>query len=299
MKDDLRLPKPENGENWGKGLAIACATGGFKGLFLHGVLSAFEEVGLRAAAYAAASSSVIPAAWAAIGRARDPGLGHWQRGWEMIQEPGVGMSGMVLAGIALAAPLIERQLFSPGSPRFLIATNAVAEAAADETLGRQGRRRGRLLLLDAARGDRTWVDQNLTLHLFDTAAADPDLRLTSANFAEVAYASSRMLHAWDVPASIDGRPYIDAYYTCHCPATEVAGLGYNQVVAIATEPVIYRDIFQEAVVPDCWQGVPIKVIAPDVDPAEMGVDFTTATPEGMQVAFEHGREKGLAFCRNL
>jgi hypothetical protein len=281
------------------GLAIACATGGFKGIFVHGVLSAFEEAGLRAAAYAAASSSVIPAAYAAIGQARDPGLAYWQKGWELLQQPGTGMSGMVLAGIALAEPAIREHLFARDKPRFLIVTNAVAEEATAETQGPPGRRRGRQLLLDAARGRRDWVDRYLTLHLFDTAATNPAFRLAAENFAEVAYASSRMLHAWDVPAAINGRPYVDAYYTCHCPAVEVAGLGFSRVVAIATEPVLYRDIFQQEIVPESWQGVPIRVIRPDADPAALAVDYTTAAPDGMRTVFQHGWEKGLAFCRNL
>lgn len=43
-----------------KSLAIACASGSFKGAFAHGVLSALEANGIFANAYAAASSSVIP-----------------------------------------------------------------------------------------------------------------------------------------------------------------------------------------------------------------------------------------------
>lgn len=41
-------------------LAIASAAGGFKGVFAHGVLSAFEAAGIRAGAYAATSSTVFP-----------------------------------------------------------------------------------------------------------------------------------------------------------------------------------------------------------------------------------------------
>ncbi|MGD2048310.1 MAG: hypothetical protein PVH03_02385, partial [Chloroflexota bacterium] len=59
-------------------VAIACSTGGFKSVFLHGVLSAFESAGFRAGAYGAASSSVLPAAAAAIGQVDVLSLDYWQ-----------------------------------------------------------------------------------------------------------------------------------------------------------------------------------------------------------------------------
>ncbi|MGL5834579.1 MAG: hypothetical protein ACRC1Z_15290, partial [Waterburya sp.] len=61
-------------------MAIACASGGFKAIFVHGVLSAFEEANLKANAYAAASGSVISSAWAAIGKARESGMNYWLEG---------------------------------------------------------------------------------------------------------------------------------------------------------------------------------------------------------------------------
>jgi predicted acylesterase/phospholipase RssA len=39
--------------------AIACASGGFKAIFVHGVLSAFEEANFLPDAYGAASASVL------------------------------------------------------------------------------------------------------------------------------------------------------------------------------------------------------------------------------------------------
>src|SRR6266567_375737 len=58
-------------------LAIACASGGFKGVFVHGVLSAFEEAGLNVEAYAAspllAVRLAVPVrALASINRACQP-----------------------------------------------------------------------------------------------------------------------------------------------------------------------------------------------------------------------------------
>lgn len=57
-----------------KSLAIACASGSFKGAFAHGVLSALEQHSIVADVYAAASSSVLPTAWAAIGKANQLGV---------------------------------------------------------------------------------------------------------------------------------------------------------------------------------------------------------------------------------
>jgi len=45
-------------------LGIACASGSAKGVFIHGVLSSFEQRGLVPDVYAASSSSSIPAAFA-------------------------------------------------------------------------------------------------------------------------------------------------------------------------------------------------------------------------------------------
>ena len=55
-------------------LAIASSAGGFKGVFVHGVLSALEAAGIHAEAYAATSSSVFPSISAAVGQANDPQL---------------------------------------------------------------------------------------------------------------------------------------------------------------------------------------------------------------------------------
>lgn len=57
-----------------KSLAIATPVGSSKGAFARGVLTALEEAGIVADAYPAASSSVIPASWAAIGQASKLGV---------------------------------------------------------------------------------------------------------------------------------------------------------------------------------------------------------------------------------
>ena len=85
-------------------LAIACASGSFKGAFTHGVLTAFESVGIRADGYAAASSSVIPTAWAAIGKTAELGVNYWLTGMEELQKPNMGMSQVVMCGIKTFTP---------------------------------------------------------------------------------------------------------------------------------------------------------------------------------------------------
>ena len=37
------------------------------------------------------------------------------------------------------------------------------------------------------------------------------------------------------------------------------------------------------------------MIAPDIDPAGLGVSFTTATVDGIRDVYEHGIEKGIAY----
>ena len=284
-------------ENISQPLAIASAAGGFKGVFVHGVLSALEAAGIRAAAYAAASSSVFPSLSAAVGLANEIGLKYWRVALHTLEQPGNGMSEAVLQSITGSAHILRTRPFEPGMPRSFIATSAVMTSeAAGLTQGDGARRLGRRLLLQAARGDRSWADQHLRAYLFDMAAPDEEHRLTAENIEEVIYASTRMLHAWTIPAWVAGRPYVDGYYTCACPAVEMAQYGYREVIAIATEPgVLYRDIFQSEPVPSMWEGVPIHIIRPEIDPAKMGADFTDITDEGLVAGYEHGMQIGRKF----
>lgn len=278
-------------------LAIASAAGGFKGVFAHGVLSAFEAAGIRADAYAATSSTVFPAISAAIGQANDIALKYWRVALKTLEQPGKSMSDSVLETIAASGHILRNAPFLPAMPRIVIATSAVITAeGAQATQGDGARRLGRRLLLQAARGDRSWVDQHLQAYLFDTAASDEQHRLTSANMDEVIYASTRMLHAWNIPAWIAGRPYIDGYYTCACPAIEMAQRGYGEIIAIANEPgILYRDIFQSEAIPNNWHGIPIHIIRPEIDPATLGAGFTDVTDEGLVAGYEHGMETGRRF----
>src|SRR5690242_1242260 len=278
-------------------LAIASAAGGFKGVFAHGVLSALEAAGIRAGAYAATSSTVFPTISAAIGQANEIALKYWRVALRTLEQPDKSMSDSVLETIAASGHILRTQPFLPRMPRIVIATSVVlTEEGAQITQGDGARRLGRRLLLQAARGDRSWADQHLQAYLFDTAADDEVHRLTSTNMDEVIYASTRMLHAWNIPAEVAGRPYIDGYYTCACPAIEMAQRGYREIIAIANEPgVLYHDIFQGEPIPDTWQGVPIHIIRPEIDPATMGAGFTGVTDEGLVSGYAHGLEVGRKF----
>jgi len=284
-------------KNTAQSLAIASSAGGFKGVFVHGVLSALEAAGIRAAAYGAASASVFPSLSAAAGQANEIGLKYWRVALHTLEQPGSGMSESVLQSIAASSHILRNAPFKPGMPRCIIATSAVITAeGAGQAQGDGARRLGRRLLLQAARGDHNWADANLRAYLFDTAATDDEHRLTTENIEEVIYASTRMLHAWTIPAWVAGRPFIDGCYTCACPAVELAHQGYREVIAIATEPgVLSRDIFQREPIPSTWEGVPIHIIRPDIDPATMGADFTDVTEEGLVAGYEHGMAVGRKF----
>lgn len=277
-------------------LAIASASGSFKGAFAHGVLTALESAGIRADAYAAASSSVIPTAWAAIGKVAELGVNYWLTGMQELQKPDIGMSQVTMGGIKFFNPPLDK-LLAAETPEYFVATSAVITSeAASQTQGEKARRLGKKLLVSAAKKDRSWVDENLKLELFSTRKSDFYSNINEYNFDEIAYATSRMLHAWDIPAWINKKPYIDASYTCLCPAMEMIDAGYKQVIAISNEPgIFYRDMFGLELIPKNYQGVDIHIIKPDTDPKKMGVDFTNATPEGLSVVYQHGKEKGEEF----
>ena len=276
-------------------LAIACASGGFKAIFVHGVLSAFESANIRANAYASASASTMPSAWAAIGKARESGMDYWLEGLRVYHQTR-NMSLVCLGGVDYFNNRGGGQLFEFDRPNLYIATSKVTtEEAAEQTQGKQAKKLGKKLLISAAKGDRAWVDKHLEPNLFsidgkDNTVIDPN------NFAEVVYASTRMLHAWEIPAWINKQPYIDASYTCICPAIEMVARRYQSVIAIATEPGdFYRDLFQREIIPDRYEQVYINRIKPDINLKELGVDFFQATPEGLSAAYQHGWDKGREF----
>jgi hypothetical protein len=283
-----------------KTLAVACASGSFKGAFVHGVLNALEVTQIRADAYAAASSSVIPTAWAAISKIKELGVDYWFAGLKFLQQENIGMSQVVFGGIKNFSPP-KNKLFTSETPAYFVAASAViTQEAEEETQSEKARRLGRKLLLLAAKKDRSWVNENLQTVLFSTCSNHRNSFLDASNFDEVAYASCRMLHAWDIPAWIADKPYIDASYTCMCPALEMVEAGYNEVIAISNEPgKVYRDMFSLDEIPSNYKGAKIHVIKPDVELKDLGVDFTNATEAGLVAVYRHGEEKGREFVHNF
>jgi hypothetical protein len=278
-------------------LGITVASGMLKGVFSHGVLSAFEEHGLRADGYGAASSSTLSCGLAAAGQARQVGVGYWH---EAASTAAVdGMSKVVLDSIAKYGPMFKDRLFASGAPRFLVATSRViTETAEARTQGPEAAALGMSLLKDVVTRNRTWVDENLVAEVYDTQPDGARRALTADNFDEVAYASTRMLHAWEVPATVAGEPHVDASYTCSCPARELAESGMETVVAISTEhKSFYRDLYRTETIVDGAQlcGAKVLVIKPPVNLSTLGVDFANASASGLSVCYELGVEVGTKF----
>lgn len=281
-------------------IAAACASGSVKGVFVHGVLEALQELRVPIAAYAAASSSTIPASFAAAGRLPDlGGAAYWLRGGDKLRELG-DVSEMVRWGIADVLVSLKAGLFSPGAARFLLAASHVTTPeGAEKTQGDGARRLGLDQLRAMKAGDASWANAHLACHLFDTMPERDTRPLTDSNLADALYATTRMLHAWKTPGWIDGKPYVDASYTCMCPAVEAAELGHDCVVAISPEPgPFFRDLYQSTVIPAEWKGTRIHFIQPPLDLKEIGVDYLSARAEGLHQAFQLGKETGMAFVES-
>jgi len=281
-------------------IGIACASGSAKGVFVHGVLAGLETRGFRAEMYAASSSTSIPAAFAAIHDMDSlQDIEYWKRVRAEYVEAGSDASRAVKLGISAVLPTLGGRLFTDRASRFAVAVSAVVtREAAALTQGEGARRLGQQLVISIRRRDRSWADANLSARLLDTRAADPAHRLTPANLADALYATTRMLHAWKEPAWIDGEPYVDASYTSMCPARELVRLGMEEVVAISPEcGTVYTDFFQSAEMPASLGGVRIHVIQPQVNLAEIGVDYLKATDDGSLTAFRLGQEAAVQFLR--
>lgn len=273
--------------------AIVCGSGGFRTSFIQGVLSALQAANFRADAYAGTSASAVSAGYAAVGQLA-ANVDYWKQSIDLKHTSAGGMSEVMFTIIRDWGDHLKTSLFQPDAPRFFVpACGVITPEAAEITQGNGARRLGRQLLIAAAKGDNTWAQQHLRLDLFDTQSLDAALRLTPENLDAVLYASTRMMHAWDVPAVINTAPYIDASYRSAIPAVEVAALGYDEVIAISADPgPVYRDIFRSAALPEA---PPFRIIRPQVDPAVLGADFTDATHAGLEATFQHGIEQGESF----
>ncbi|MGD0726411.1 MAG: hypothetical protein ABSB63_12715 [Spirochaetia bacterium] len=278
-------------------IAIACASGSAKGVFIHGVLSAFGDRGLAVDAYAASSSSTVPAAFAAAGRLNDlNGPVHWQRGADILKEL-KDVSEMVKRGVSEVVPTLTESLFLPSAKRFIFSASHLATTeSAEKAQGDSAKRLGLDQLRAMKNKDSSWAETNLACHLFDTKPNGETRRLTVENLADAMYATTRMLHAWKTPGWIDGKPYVDASYTCMCPAIEMVELGYDHVIAISPESgPFYRDLYQVRTIPGEWNGARIFFIQPDFDLKVIGVDYLSVQEEGLRKAFALGRDAGFRF----
>ncbi len=282
-----------------KNFAIACMSGTLKGVFIQGVLNAFEEAGLKAEVYASTSSSTIPTTYAAIGELRRQGLGNWDESNDILSKPGNSMSNVVLHGIEIYSPLVIEKLKSNELSRLMIVCSYVKNSEAKNlTQGNSAVTLGRKLIIKGARHISDWKDENLEMHIFDTHSDNKELKLTADIYKQVAYATTRMLHAWHIPATINGKPYIDGNYTCTIPIEPLAQKGYKNIIAIATEPGdIYKDFFSDKTFNDEVRGSKVYWIKPEENLKNLGVDFTKTTKDGIENVFNYGIAIGDKFIR--
>ncbi len=281
-------------------VGIACASGSFKAVFIQGVLASFEEAKMVADIYAASSSSAIPVAFAATGELGNfDGRDHIRKVYTRYIETNYNISEAIVEGIQYYLPYLKAGLFRKNSARFaVVVSEVVPDEAREITQGDGARKLGQKLVISIRKKDSSWIDQNLKLRLFDTRPDSGDSKLTINNLHEVLYATTRMLHAWKVPAWIEGKPYVDASYTCTCPAVELARLGCQHVIAISPETgTIYRDFLQTVRMPEMVNGVPIEIIQPDINLSEIGVDYLKVTDDGLRVAYDLGKQKGIEFLQ--
>ncbi len=282
-----------------KSKAISCMSGGYKSVFTQGVLTAFENSNFIVDAYASCSSSSIISAFASFQKIKDLDLSLWIEGNQIANLSGNSQSNAILNSINKLLPIIERNIFNRQN-RYLVATSFVkTENAAQETQTEKSKRLGQKILIEAARNISTWKDTNLELHLFDTHASEKTKLLTHENLKEVLYATTRMLHAWHIPAYIDNKAYIDGSYTCLCPAIQLADLGYQQIICVTVEQNEAKlDLFSSENIPEKIGDTEICFVKPDFDLKELGVDFFKTTEEGIERAYLHGIEKGNDFINN-
>lgn len=280
-------------------VAICCMSGGYKSVFTHGVLKAFEDAEIRAKAYAACSSSVLIAAFAAFNKISRLDLTLWSDGYEISQRNG-NQSEAMLESIDKLSQDIVNCLWDADAARLLVATSYVkTEEAALITQSTGAKRLGQMLLINSLKHKSDWKDQNLESEVFDTHSDDKNKLLTKQNFKEVAYATTRMLHAWNIPAYINNKAYVDGSYTFLCPVQPLSELGYKKIVCISTEKgKVAFDLFSEEAIPNKIGDSTIDFIKPDCELKEMGVDFYAISDYGLEKVYKHGYAKGLDYIRN-
>jgi hypothetical protein len=282
-------------------IGVACSAAGAKGVFVHGVLAAFAEAGLKAHVYGAASSTAIAAAFAATGQlGMLRGSAYWKQRHARYVQNDYDMGKTILESIPEAVTNLNEKLFKSDSAAYAVAVSAVITKEAEElTQGAQARRLGQQLVVSTRKRDKSWAEKNLELRLYETGSEHVQYRLTPQNLPEVLYATTRLLHAWKTPAWVDGFPCVDALYLCSCPAIELAQRGCDKVVAISPEEgQVYRDFFRAEKLPSSYGNVPILTVQPPWDLAEIGVNHVNVTEEGLEKAYELGLRAGTEFLQS-
>ena len=282
-------------------IAISCPSGGYKNAFTQGVLTAFEENGLIANIYAACSSSVLIAAFATFAKIRQLDLSLWKNGYMISQEDSGDQSRAMLHTIQQLSPEIIKNLWLSSSSRLLITASLVrTNEAIIATQSDNAKRLGQMLLLNALRHNTEWINKNLELKLFDTLFDLTTERLTKDNFNEVAYATTRMLHAWKIPAYINNQAYIDGSYTSHCPIQFLSKLKPKKIICIYTEhKKIFSNIFGIEEIPSRINNIHIDFIKPDFDLKDIGLNYYTITDDGLEKGYEYGYKKGLSYLNRM
>lgn len=278
-------------------IAICCMSGGYKSVFTHGVLTAFEENNLAANVYTSCSSSTLITAFAAFKEIGKLDLTLWESGYKISQDDNGDQSQAMLQSIQRLSPEIMNNLWKPTSSRLLITTSHVkTDSAVAVTQSDTAKRFGQMLLLNALRHKSEWKDENLELVLFDTHLHPRTKQLTKDNFNDVAYATTRMLHAWKIPAFIDNQAYIDGSYTSYWPIDFLVKLKPERIVCICTErEKQFFNIFGNEEVPSQIDGICIDFIKPDFNLKDIGLDFYTISDDGLKNGYKHGYEKGLSY----
>ena len=282
-------------------IGIACSGGGPKGVFVHGVLDAFAEAGYKAHIYGAASSTAIIAAFAAtrqLGMLR--GSAYWKERHARRVHNEYDIGKTLLEFLPEASAILNTKLFETESAAFAVAVSAVITKEAEElTQGPQARRLGQQLIISTRKRDKSWAEKNLELRLYETGSKDVPYRLTPQNLPEVLYATTRMLHAWKTPAWVEGFPCIDASYLCECPALELAQRGCDKVIAISPEAgPVYRDFFRAEKLPSSYGNIPILIVQPLLNLAEIGLDYMNVTDDGLDKAYDLGLRAGAKFLES-
>lgn len=279
--------------------AVCCTSGGYKNVFAQGVLKAFNDNSFQAGVYASCSSSALVSAFAACRQINELDISLWEEGYEISQREG-NQSQAMLSSIDKLYQTLNDNLWLPSSSRFLVAVSKVkTKEAAEITQTEKAKRYGQKLLIEALRHRTDWRDQHLEARLFDSILDPKTELMNNQNLKDVLYATTRMLHAWNIPASINNEAYIDGSYTASCLIFPVMQLGYKKIIFINTEhDKIFKDLFTEIQIPSEIENANIHIIQPDCNLAELGVDFYSIKENGLQQVFSHGYEKGNTYLKN-